>query len=115
MEIKVIICKVGEQPEVIEIDSSLEAAQAVVGGLIECLQMNGSLSSGVDLWCNEEGLFTCEPNRLVMPAHGHSTPIHGAFFLARHDSEGDTISLTDADVEEWIPVMESTPVGIIGL
>jgi hypothetical protein len=110
MGIKVIICKVGEKPEVTEIDKGLKAMQAVVGGMIECVQLDGDYTGGVDLWCNEEGLFCCEPNRLI-----GRTPINGDFFLARHNGEGTTISLTKADVAKWLPKMRAAPVAITSL
>jgi len=110
MGIKVIICKVGEQPEVTEIESGLDAMQAIVGGLIECVAITRDADGGVDLWCNEEGLFTCQPNRLV-----GQTPIHGDFFLARHNNEGDTLGLTEADIAKWLPFILAAPIAISSL
>ena len=110
MAIKIIICKVGEEPKVTEIESGLDAMQAVVGGLIECVAITADETGGVDLWCNEEGLFTCEPNRLV-----GQTPIHGDFFLARHDNEGNTCSLEDADTDKWQPFIADAPMAITAL
>ena len=49
---KIIVCEPGQQPEVRELAKlDLDAMQAVVGGLIQCI----SLSPSVDLWINEEG------------------------------------------------------------
>lgn len=110
MAITVIICKVGEEPTVTEIESGLDAMQAIVGGLIECVSITADETGGVDLWCNEEGLFLCQPNRLM-----GLIPIHGDFFIARHDNQGNTTSLEDADVEKWLKKVQDAPVSILSL
>lgn len=114
MGIRVIICKVGEAPEVTEIECGLDAMQAIVGGSIECVR----LGDYIDLWCNEEGLFCCEPNRLIGSRPGGPRgplPIRGDFFLARYTPEGKTVSLTDADVAKWLPYIADTPKAITSL
>ncbi|MFP3498468.1 DUF3846 domain-containing protein, partial [Pseudomonas sp. SIMBA_059] len=65
---------VGESPEVIEVPSELESFQEIVGGRLECV----SLSHGIDLWINEEGLMNgLEINFLVVSMHeGQLVPIH---------------------------------------
>jgi len=64
-QIRIIALRMGEKPQVEMMDSGLDAMQAFVGGSIEYVPLDRDLSSGVDLWCNEEGLFTCKPNRHV--------------------------------------------------
>lgn len=74
----------------IEVDHSLESMQRLVGGFIECIQ----LQDGIDLWCNEEGQLLDLP---LIQDLVSGRVIAGDYFFARHDSEGNTISLTDED------------------
>ena len=68
----------------------LKAMQAIVGGLIQAIQIGP-----VDLWLNEEGLLLDLPLRQTP---WWPDPIAGDFFFARHDGEGNTASLTEADM-----------------
>lgn len=52
--IKVIRKSPHKNPEMVEIDNTLESLQKEVGGHIECYP----LSVNVEVICNEEGLFT---------------------------------------------------------
>ena len=104
-KIKVIICKVREAPTVTEIESGLDSMQGVVGGLIEVVR----LSHNVDLWINEEGRFTKEPNRLVTDERGNRWDIFGDFFLASHDQEGETTSPTNESAETWLARIKDAP------
>jgi hypothetical protein len=107
--IRVIACRVGEDPVAEDMESGLEAMQSFVDGRIECV----ALSPQVDLWCNEEFLFNgSKPNRLVRAMYGNEIPIHGDFFLASHDDEGNTVGLNGAQCEEWLGRMRDAPWGI---
>lgn len=75
----------------IQIKHSLENMQALVGGYIECI----NIGKGLDLWCNEEGRINGLP--MIMDPIIDDF-IAGDYFFARHDNEGNTISLTDDDV-----------------
>jgi hypothetical protein len=99
-KIRVIVARVGKHPVVEEIDSGLDGMQAVVGGYIECVSLDGSYEDGVDLWLNEEGRI-----------NGMRLDV----FLARHDSEGDTIGLTDEDVAKWLQRLTDSPVSIMDI
>ena len=114
-KIKVLRVRVGQRPEVIEIDPGLSAMQEIVGGYIECLPID----FGIDLWLNEEGSFSLPVNFLI-PAIAPTPPegavviyadpdlarpgersvhiIHGDVFFARHDDDGETVSLTAEDI-----------------
>lgn len=99
-KIKVIKFPVDSDPLVIDIDAAkddesiLAAMQEIVGGLLELVR----LPDGLDLWCNEEGvLLGMTPNRIVA---GHV--IHGDFFLARHNEEGEPVSVTTDDIERLV-------------
>ena len=60
---KVLFIDVASEPKVIETDGSLRSLQALVGGSIEAFcAVAGETPL---LWVNEEGLFTCQPNRAV--------------------------------------------------
>jgi hypothetical protein len=71
MKAKIIAIPVGGDPRVVEVDASpdgslqYETMRDLVGGLIERVP----LADGIDAWVNEEGTYTCRPNRFV-PAVG---------------------------------------------
>jgi len=93
--VKVLYMRVGESPEVVTIDHSLEAMQHLVHGYIELVR----LSDGVDLWCNEEGLLDGSlPNRFVREVGGE---IRGDFFIARTNDDGATVSIEDRDIKRY--------------
>ncbi len=96
MTIKVLHVRVGARPAVVEISHELREMQRLVGGYVDCIGM----SDGVDVWCNDEALLTNEPqpNRTVP---GMAEPIYGDFFLARHDGNGNMVSLTEADIATY--------------
>jgi len=105
-KLRVLLVPYNEEPRVVEIEHKLEEMQRLVGGLIEAIHVKhdeGTNHSGVDVWCNEEGLFQYhdQPNRMVFHAGGPAVYIHGPFFVARVDEEGDTLSLTDADIKRY--------------
>jgi hypothetical protein len=115
-KIRVIVARVGKHPVVEEIDSGLDGMQAVVGGYIECVSLDGSYEDGVDLWLNEEGRINgMRLNRLIRDDRGNDWDVHGDVFLARHDSEGDTIGLTDEDVAKWLQRLTDSPVSIMDI
>ena len=95
-KIKVIHCKVGETPELIEIDNKLESYQKLVGGYIECVFYDKDLV----MVCNEEGMYDCPPNR-EMPYVGL---VHGNFFICKRDGEnfGD---LDEASLKEALKLL----------
>lgn len=108
--LQVIVLRVGKAPVVEQIPHGLEAMQKIVAGYIECVRLKGTpYEHGWDLWCNEEFLLhDFQPNRMVGP----TLTIHGDFFIAAHDDEGETIGLTDAEVRELMPIVGSWPVAI---
>jgi hypothetical protein len=114
-KIRIIALRMGEAPKVEEIDAGLAAMQAFVGGSIECVQLEANGNGGVDLWCNEEGLFVCKPNRHVETDWGFSQPINGDMFIARHTRSGRTLGLTDAQVDKWLEKAAEWPQAITSL
>ena len=75
----------GEEPTVTEIEDTLEAMQAVVGGLIEIV----TLDDGYLAVVNEDGLF------LGLEQNG---PFSGVWFICRCGPEGEIVGLTDEDI-----------------
>ena len=95
-KIRVLVKEPGKEPEVREIEHTLEGMRAVVEGYIECppSELNGL---GVDLWANEEGkLNGLAPNITLF---GGRDVVVGTVFLAANDGEGATIGLSDEQVE----------------
>jgi hypothetical protein len=90
---RIIAIRCGDDPKVEELEHGLEAMQEFVGGYIDRVR----LDEHTDLWCNDEGLFTCSPNLLL-----GEQPIHGNVFIAGHDGEGETIGLTEEQLTKWM-------------
>ncbi len=96
-KITVVACKPGKNPEVIEIENTLEAMQHIVGGLIQLVAVGE-----FDLFVNEEGLILdLAYNRDVM-----GLPIVGPLFLSKADDEGETIGLNPDEVQEALKLLE---------
>src|SRR6185312_342041 len=127
-KLTVLLVRVGQVPIVTTFEAGedgghYDAMSSAVGGMIECI----TLDDGVDLWCNEEGLMLDLPLNRVIPAaprpaptlFGEAVPIiyaspglarpgepgewriHGDFFLARTDDEGDTTSIDQASIDKY--------------
>lgn len=98
LKLKVIKVPVDSDPFVIEIENSLGDMQMHVGGgLIQIVEVDvdGTI---FDLVCNEEGLLLGMPyNRTVGGHH-----IHGPFFLAHHDEDGNTTSVEPSDINKLV-------------
>lgn len=88
-------------PVVMELDDSLEAMSAIVGGRIEAIS---PFNDSVDLICHEEGkLLGSPPNRAILDEAGNVCDvICGTFFLcgAPLDSEY-YISLTKKQIQTY--------------
>lgn len=99
-KIKVMVKKVGENPEVVYIENDFREMQKLVGGYMERVPFwPQPISRNVDLMCNEEGkMIGLEPN-FAIPGD----VIMGDVFFSRHEGE-DTVSLTDQDVQDILSV-----------
>jgi len=94
MKIRAVRIAPNAAPVVVEIEDSLEAMQAEVGGCIECLGIGGK----VDAMVNEEGLLKNLPfNRYLMTPYG-PRPFVGTAIVVAHDDEGETVGLSDAQI-----------------
>lgn len=97
------------QPEIKMIDHGLESMQALVtpshleSSNIECVYVPELAEDGIDLWVNEEGKFNgCKPNFSLF---GGQDVAFGPVFFSSSDDEGETVSLSDAQVKtvmEWL-------------
>ena len=97
---RIIVCKPGQEPEIVKTDLDLKTMQEIVAGMIQCVPMG----AGVDLFMNEEGRMRHLPfNRNVPDRMGQEWDILGNLFLASCDANGNTIGLTDEQIEEWLP------------
>lgn len=94
---RALVCRVGQAPVVEEVDPGLKASQKIVGGYIESVCLS---DDGVYLTCNEEGKIHGLPsNRPLMTEDGQVVDIiAGNFLVHRVDREGESCSLTDADI-----------------
>lgn len=118
---KALLIDVMSEPTIIETDGSLRSLQALVGGRIEAFSPIAGETPL--LWVNEEGLFTCPPNRAVyatkqMEEEGYLSQIdrkpvregdlyailHGPIVAASYDwdEDGNDIvrDITEVEVEK---------------
>ena len=92
-ELKIVLKKVGENPEIMNIENTLERKQELVGGLIEVVPV----LEDVLLICNEEGkLENLLPN-LIFP---YDYIAGDCFFVGDDYKNGDFKSLTDEQITE---------------
>lgn len=92
-ELKIVLKKVGENPEIMNIENTFERKQELVGGLIEVVPV----LEDVLLVCNEEGkLENLLPN-LIFP---YDYIAGDCFFVGDDYKNGDFKSLTDEQITE---------------
>lgn len=91
-KITVLYKRVGREPEVVEIENTLQAMQSLVGGFIEVIPYDY-----YELVCNDEGKL-----QGLYPNVGFDYDIiNGNFFIANDNYEtGDFASLTDKNIEK---------------
>lgn len=83
---------------IIEIEHTLEALQKEVGGYIDIVPLDES--GELDLYVHDEGKLIGLPvNRVWLIDSQVADILVGTVFVARHDNEGNTISIRDSDVE----------------
>ncbi len=122
--IKVLVCRVGENPVVEECESAFKHTQSILdeGRYVQVVP----LDDGTELYCDEDGMDVLDFNRAVpctaqplpegmtmadvigwhpdmaKPGERGEHRIFGNFLIARHDSEKDEyLSLTDDDIARW--------------
>lgn len=97
-KIKVLAKKVGEELKLVEFEHSLENMQKLVGGHLEVV----SLPMDIDMWLHGEGLLEGLNLNVVTYMNGKQWhQIVGNIMFSGHDEEGNTISLTEEQME-WL-------------
>lgn len=92
-ELRIVLKKVGKNPEIMNIENTLDAKQKLVGGLIEVV----GLTEDILLVCNEEGkLDDLLPNLMF----DYDYIAGDCFFVGDDYKNGDFKSLTDEQIEE---------------
>lgn len=94
---KIITKKVNEAPKVQEVEKlELADMQELVGGYIEHLDCGG-----LDMWLNEEGkLHGLLPNLVTFYGKEATDVVVGDVFFTACDDDGETIGLTDEQVDD---------------
>lgn len=97
-KLKILLKKVGHEPEIKFIDNTLKSKQKLVGGLIEVLEFEDDTL----IICNEEGkLLNLPPNTLFDMDY-----IAGDYFIVGNDFENaDFKSLTDEQIQNVTPII----------
>ena len=96
-KVKIIRFVADSDPFVMEIEPTLEQMQSLVGGLIDIVSIR---PDGLMLCCNDEGKILDLPWTVTI-WDGHDY-IAGDCFLFRSDADGETISVTQADIDEFV-------------
>jgi hypothetical protein len=102
-QILVVVVEPDKRPYKKMITNDLEAMQKIVGGWIEHVTI-GERPNGTRLGIilNEEGKLVGLPfNRRIVGSGGIDDFV-GNIFIAAHNLEGDTVSLTDAECDYFI-------------
>lgn len=97
--IRVIILEAGNpEAKIVErFEHSLENLQTVVGGYIEAVSVNESIT----IWLNEEGKLQELPPNFYLIGNGSPFDIVvGDVIITGTDGEGNTIGLSDEEVTE---------------
>ncbi len=99
-KLKILLKKVGREPEIKFIDNTLKAKQKLVGGLIEVLDFEDDTL----IICNEEGkLLNLPPNTIFDMDY-----IAGDYFVVGNDFENaDFKSLTDEQIQNVTPIIKN--------
>ena len=103
-KISVLVLRPGADLVVEQIEDTLDAAQAVVGGYIQDVPLRGA--RGLILRCNEEGALVGLPyNAHIDGVYGFVT---GTCYFLRDDGAGGDASVKDGDAERLRPLIHRT-------
>ena len=89
---KIVVKKVGEMPEVREIENDLDAYKEIVGGYIECVTLTHNVFSrlyNVICVCNEEGKLMGLPGNFFF---GLDVIVGDVFFCAVNGEDFDSLN-----------------------
>ena len=93
---KIVVKKVGQKPEVKEIENELHVLQEIVGGYIECFDV----IDNIVCICNEEGKLNGLPANFIF---GRDVIVGDVFFCTA--GEEDFKSLDDCQVNFIMSIM----------
>lgn len=99
-KIRVIVKKVGEEPQITEIENSYEAISSIVEGYVEHIY----LSNEVGCWLNEEGKLKQLPlNMKLQDCKGKNFDLlNGNLVLIQEEEDKISISMTDENVDKYL-------------
>lgn len=101
--IRVLLVAVNAPPVAVNVEKSLPALQALIGGgYLEPV----TLAPRVMLLCDEEGLHKQLPMNRSVSTQYFDGDIVGDFFITRVNDAGEHVDLTDADVALWSEVFK---------
>lgn len=109
-KLRVLLVEPGKLPEEIEIDSSLESMQNIVGGYIECIM---PFDDYVAIVCNEEGKINGLPlNRAVYIQTNNGKKLYdiirGTFFICSAPPESERFQdLSDEQIEKYSNIFKT--------
>lgn len=95
--IRVVIANPGDEPQVKEIENSLEAFQQVVGGYVE----GHGVGNWMTLFVNEEGVI----RRMTYNRKVHGVRFFGPMLIAGMDENGDQVSLTPEQTAQAVQML----------
>lgn len=85
---------------------SLKDMQEVVGGWIEAADLFEDFHGRVSVYVNEEGLLVTDPVFTISTKgwqyHPDRSVLAGPFLIVRCDQEGETVGLTEGDVDRIV-------------
>lgn len=109
--IKVVTKAPLEAPEVKEIEHSLSNLQAEVKGLLTTVVDDRLEAKGITIYANDEGLLLGMEHNFQAQ---YQQTIVGPVVLTAHNDEGETVSLTDEQVETALTYLKRAPKPIGG-
>ncbi|MDU0078187.1 DUF3846 domain-containing protein [Bacillus sp. IS1] len=81
----------------VELPQTLEERQNLVGAdNLECLRLNNN----IDIWFDEEGFYNSQ-YYCKITENGKTHCIHGPFFVASVNDQGETIGLSPEQIAEF--------------
>jgi len=101
--ITVVVKLPGFEPEVQEIEASLESMQKLVGGYIEHVYIAGF---DLDLFCNEEGKL----ERLASNLRTSGDIVVGPVFISATDDAGEARTLTEDETKTAIGFLRNAAI-----
>lgn len=100
--IQVVLIEPQKKPVKKWIDNSLEEMQKLVGGWIENVTIGSSEDARIGIMLNEEGKLIGLPVNRILRGRSGSDVLVGTFFVTAYNDEGDQVSLTEKEADDFI-------------